>query len=101
MAGERFIASGRFMKMIEIAEVLRVELGPQASRVPTRVLPDWLVRLVALFNPVARAVIGELGSIRNQDASHAKKMLGWATRPEAQSIADAARSLLQLGIVKV
>jgi dihydroflavonol-4-reductase len=73
MAGERFIASGRFMKMIEIAEVLRAELGPQASRVPTRVLPDWLVRLVALFNPVARAVVGELGSIRNQDASHARK----------------------------
>ena len=100
MAGERFIASGRFMKMIEIADVLRAELGPQAQRAPTRVLPDWLVRLAALFNPVARAVLGELGSTRHQDASHAKAVLGWASRHEAQSIADTARSLLQLGIVK-
>src|ERR1019366_2668521 len=30
MAGERFIASGRFMKLREIADVLRAELGPQA-----------------------------------------------------------------------
>jgi predicted membrane channel-forming protein YqfA (hemolysin III family) len=51
-------------------------------------VPDWLVRVVALFNPVARAVVGELGSVRNQDASHAKAVLGWATRPVEQSIVD-------------
>ena len=100
MAGERFIASGRFMKLREIAEVLRAELGPQARKVTTRNLPDWAVRLAALFNPLARAVIGELGSVRHQDASHAKAVLGWATRPVEQSIADTARSLIERGIVK-
>jgi len=100
MAGERFIASGRFMKLREIADVLRAELGPQARAVTTRNVPDWLVRLVARFNPLARAVVGELGSVRHQDASHAKAVLGWATRPEAQSIADAAHSLIALGIVR-
>ena len=64
-------------------------------------VPDWLVRVGALFNPVARAVVGELGSVRNQDASHAKAVLGWQTRPVEQSVLDAARSLLELGIVKV
>ena len=100
MAGERFIASGRFMKLREIAEVLRAELGPQARKVTTRNLPDWAVRMAALFNPLARAVIGELGSVRHQDASHAKAVLGWATRPVEQSIADTARSLIERGIVK-
>jgi dihydroflavonol-4-reductase len=100
MAGERFIASGRFMKMREIAEVLRTALGTQAGKVPTRNVPDWLVRVAALFNPVAKAVLGELGSVRNQDASHAQSALGWATRPVEQSIVDAARSLIGLGIVK-
>ena len=101
LAGERFIASGRFMKLREIADVLRAELGPQAHRVPTRNLPDWVVRVAALFNPVARAVVGELGSVRHQDASHAKAVLGWAARPVQQSIVDTARSLIELGIVKV
>ena len=100
MAGERFIASGRFMKLREIAAVLRAELGEQAHKVPTRNVPDWLVRVVARFNPLARAVVSELGSVRNQDASHAKAVLGWATRPVEQSIADTARCLIELGIVK-
>ncbi len=100
MAGERFIASGRFMTLREVAEVLRAGLGPQASRVTTRDVPDWLVRVAALFNPMARAVVGELGSVRHQDASHAKAVLGWATRDEAQSILDTGRALLALGVVK-
>ena len=100
MAGERFIASGRFMKLREIADLLRSELGPQAHKVTTRNVPDWLVRVAALFNPLAKAVVGELGNVRHQDASHAKALLGWATRPVEQSILDSARSLLALGIVK-
>jgi dihydroflavonol-4-reductase len=100
MAGERFIASGRFMKLREIAAVLRAELGPQGRKVTRRNAPDWLVRLVALYNPLAKAAAGELGSVRNQDATHAKTVLGWATRPVEQSIVDTARSLIELGIVK-
>jgi dihydroflavonol-4-reductase len=100
MAGERFIASGRFMKLREIADVLRAELGPQARKVTRRNVPDWLVRVAARFNPVAKAVVGELGSVRNLDASHARAVLGWATRPVEQSIADTARCLIELGIVK-
>ena len=100
MAGERFIASGRFMKIREVADILRAQLGEQASKVTTRNVPDWVVRLGALFNPLAKAVVGELGSVRNQSAEHAKKVLGWATRPVEQSIVDTARSLLDQGLIK-
>lgn len=99
MAGERFIASGRFVKIREVADILRAALGPEAHKVTTRNVPDWLVRVAATFNPLARAVVGELGSVRNQDASHAKAVLGWATRPIEQSIVDTARCLLDLKIV--
>ena len=101
LAGERFIASGRFMKLREIADLLRATLGAQAHKVTTRNVPDWMVRIAARFNPLARAVVGELGSVRHQDASHAKAVLGWQTRPVEQSIVDTARCLLELGIVKV
>ncbi len=96
MAGERFIASGRFMKLREMAALLRRELGADASRVTTRQVPDFAVRLAALFNPLARAAAGELGAERHQSAEHAKQALGWQTRPVEQSIVDAARSLLAL-----
>jgi len=101
MAGERFIASGRFMKIREMADILRAQLGGQARKVTTRNVPDWLVRVAALFNPLAQAVVGELGAVRNQSPEHARQMLGWATRPVEQSLVDTARSLLDQGLVKV
>jgi dihydroflavonol-4-reductase len=99
MAGERFIASGRFAKLREMADILRAALGPEASKVTTRNVPDWLIRISAPFNPLARAVVRELGSVRNLDASHAKAVLGWQTRPIEQSIVETARCLIDLGIV--
>jgi dihydroflavonol-4-reductase len=98
--GERFIASGRFMRLIEIAQVLRAGLGAAAARVPTRTVPDWLVRAMALVNPVARAVLPELGSVRHQDASHARAVFGWQPRREEDSILDCARSLMEHGLVR-
>jgi dihydroflavonol-4-reductase len=76
-------------------------LGPQARKVPTRTLPNFLVRLVALWDPLVRSVLSELGRTRNMDASHAKAVLGWATRPEEKSLVDCAKSLVDKGIVKV
>jgi len=89
------------MKRREIADVLRAELGPQAHRVTTRNVPDWAVRVAALFDPVAPAVVGELGSVRHQDASHATAVLGRVARPLEQRIADSARCLIEQGIVRV
>jgi dihydroflavonol-4-reductase len=100
MAGERFIASGPFLKMIDIARILKERLGAEAKRVPTRTLPDFLVRLSALWDPVVRQVLGELGKVRDADASHAKTVLGWTARPPEVSIVDTARSLIDLRLVK-
>ncbi len=98
--GERFIASGRFMTLRHVADVLRAQLGDQARHVTRHNLPDALVRVAALFSPLARSVVPELGAVRHHDASHAQAVLGWQTRPEEHSIVDAARSLLELGIIK-
>lgn len=100
LAGERFIASGRFIKLLEMARLLRRELRDQARRVSTRRLPDALVRFAARLHPVPRAIVGELGSVREFDPSHTRQVLGWATRPVEQSIVDAARSLIEQGFVR-
>ena len=100
MAGERFICSGPFLKMMAIADILRAKLGEEARKVTKRTMPDLVVRVAALFSPMAQAAVGQLGSVRNMDASHAKAVLGWVARPAEQSIVDTARSLIELGIVK-
>ncbi|WP_353203911.1 NAD-dependent epimerase/dehydratase family protein [Sphingomonas sp.] len=100
MAGERFIASGPFLKMVEIARLLKARLGADGRKIPTRTLPNFLVQISALFDPMVRQVIGELGKTREMDASHARKMLGWVPRPAEESLVDTARSLIALGIVR-
>jgi dihydroflavonol-4-reductase len=100
MAGERFVCSGPFLKMIDVARILKAHLGDQAKKVPTRKLPDFLVKIVALFDPVVKQVVGELGNVRNMDATHAKEVLGWVPRPPEQVIVDTATSLIEHGIVK-
>lgn len=99
LAGERFIASGPFMTLADIAAVLKRELGGDARRVPTRRAPDALVQLAALFSPLARAAASELGSVRHHSAEHARTVLGWVPRPAEQSIMDCARSLISQGLV--
>jgi dihydroflavonol-4-reductase len=99
--GERFIGGGKFLWMKEVADILRAGLGPQARKVPTRNIPDFVVRLMALFDPTIRQVTGELGRSRAIDPSHSLDVLGWKTRDEATTILDTARSLLERGIVKI
>ncbi len=101
MAGERFICSGPFLMMADVAAILRDGLGPQGRKVPKRKLPDWLMRLVGRFDPVVRQVLGELGNVRDTDISHARTKLGWSPRPPEESVLDTARDMIRLGIVKV
>ena len=101
MAGERFICSGPFLMMADVAAILRDGLGTQGRKVPRRKLPDWVMRLVGRFDPVVRQVLGELGNVRDTDISHARTKLGWNPRPPEESILDTARDMIRLGIVKV
>lgn len=98
-AGERFLAMGEFLWLIEFAAILRERFGVQAAKAPTRVMPDWLVRVLALVSSDMASVVPELGVRRVADASKAHRMLDWKTRPAAQSIADAAASLLARNLI--
>lgn len=102
LAGERFLAAGKFMKFLEVANVLRDNLtADQARKVPTRQMPGWMVSIFSLFNPGVRSIKSEIGKTRDVDASHARERLGWETRPAEDSIVDCAKSLIAHGVVKV
>lgn len=99
--GERFIASGPFMTMREVAAVLRDRMGIEGRKVPTRGLPDFVLHLTSLLDPAIRMVTGELGKQRITPSDHARTVLGWHPRPAADTIADSARSLIDRGVVKL
>lgn len=90
--GERYLAVTRFQWMADVAAVLRERLGPEAAKVPKRSIPNFLVRGMALFDPAARSVVGQLGA--RVELSNAKaRALGWEPRSVEETIADCGRSL--------
>ncbi len=99
--GERFLAvSGDFMTMLEMAKALKAGLGPAAAKVPTRELPDFMVRLVALFDPAAKQLLPELGKRKNGSNAKARRLLGWSPLSREESLVATARSMMELGLLK-
>jgi nucleoside-diphosphate-sugar epimerase len=94
---ERFLAvAGDFMWMAEIAQALKERLGERARRVPTRQLPNWLVRLAALREPGVKQIIPELGKWKNATSEKAQRVLGWSPRSREDSAVATAESLMGL-----
>lgn len=99
--GERFLATDRFLWTRETAAILRERLGDEARKVPTRVAPNVLVRMMGLFDPAIRTITGDLGQRTEYTSAKARTMLGWAPRPVEDAIEDTARSLIERGVVRV
>jgi dihydroflavonol-4-reductase len=97
--GERFIAVTEFLWLAEVATILRRELGDDAKRVPTRKVPDLLVRAMALFDPGIRSIVNQLGKKLTYSNEKARTTLGWAPRPVDQTVVETARSMIELGVV--
>jgi nucleoside-diphosphate-sugar epimerase len=98
--GERFIAvSGAIMSMLDIARVLKARLGDAARRVPTRQLPNWLVRIVGLFDPTVRPMLPLLDNTRHATSAKAERVLRWTPISRDDAIIATAESLIRFGIV--
>jgi nucleoside-diphosphate-sugar epimerase len=99
--GERFLAvAGDFLTMLDIAKILKARLGESAKRVPSRQLPNWMIRLAALRDPAIKLILPELGKRKNATNEKARHLLGWAPRSNEESIVATAESLVRLRLLK-
>ncbi|WP_416960854.1 SDR family oxidoreductase [Streptomyces sp. Agncl-13] len=99
-AGERFLATAGTVSLPQIASLLRARLGSQATRVPTRTVPDWAVRLCARVSPRFATVVPDLGVVREASSAKAREVLSWQPRPIEDTILDTANSLAALGLLR-
>ena len=98
-AGQRFIASGDFAWIADVAALLRAGLGDAARKVPTRKVPDFVIRVAALFDRSLASVAPRLGDRRTFSSAKAQQLLGWRSRPLEETVLDCARSLIAAGAV--
>jgi dihydroflavonol-4-reductase len=99
--GERFLAvAGDFVTMQEIARALKARMGNAARHVPTRALPDWVLRLVSVFDSSVAQIVPELGKFKNATNEKARRLLNWTPRSNEDAIIATAESLVRLGLLK-
>lgn len=100
-AGERFlISNGRALAMKEIGAIIRESAGAAGSRVPTRSIPDLVVRAMALFNSELRVFAPDLGFSKKTSNEKARRVLNWTPREPREAIVSAAKSMIERGLLK-
>ncbi len=99
--GQRYLATaGEGLFFAQIAKILKDGLGGKAKKVPTFVVPDPLLRFLALFMANAKDAVPHLKLARRGESAKAIRELGWKPRSEADAIISCAQSLIDFGIVK-
>jgi dihydroflavonol-4-reductase len=98
-SGGRYLGVADTLWLIEISQALRDRLGAAARKAPTRVLPDWAVRLAGIFDPAARLAVPELGKQIRVDNSLTRRTLGMEFIPAPEAAAAMAASLIELKLV--
>ncbi|HWU74138.1 MAG TPA: aldehyde reductase [Sphingomonas sp.] len=97
---QRFLAvAGNVVSAHDVSQMLQRGLGEKAAKAKLRKLPDWLVRVVALFNPLAREALPRLGIKGEASNAKARELLGWQFRSNEEAIVASGESLIRLGIV--
>lgn len=98
-AGERYIASEGFMMFKDMGVLLGEHFPDYSKKLPKGELPDWLLKVSSLFNPVLKQVMPELGKRREASFEKAVSQLGWQPRTAEEAVLSAARSLMKHGVI--
>jgi dihydroflavonol-4-reductase len=98
-AGKRFIANGASIPLQEFALILARNFASRGYRVPTRILPDWMVRFFAIFVPKTKPVVDTLGWNYSISTEQARSVLAWKARPYEGTIVEMAESMIEQGMV--
>jgi dihydroflavonol-4-reductase len=97
--GGRYLAAADTLWFIEIAQAIREALGPAGRKAPRFELPNWLVRLAAIFDPTTRQAVPDLGRQMPLDNSLTRRTLGMDFIPSREAAVAMARSLIELKLV--
>ena len=98
-AGQRFCCTIEFSWLHQLAEILARRFGPDGWKVPTRRLPNFLVRIVALFDPTAKLVVADLGRVRQVSNERLRRVLNWQPRSLEEMTVSMGETMIEQGIV--
>ncbi|USW58700.1 Putative NAD-dependent epimerase/dehydratase, NAD(P)-binding domain superfamily [Septoria linicola] len=103
-AGQRFIATSddKTVTVRDVVNILKENLpAAETKKLPTRGLPDFLIKFAAIFDGTVALIAPELGKLKAISNAKAKEVLGWQPRSTTEAMLESAASLKKYGLVKV
>ena len=98
-AGQRFCCAIEFSWIDEVADILAKRFGPEGWKVPTRKLPNFMVRIVALFDPTVKTVVSDLGKVRHVSSDRIRSVLNWQPHSLEEMTVAMGETMIEQGIV--
>ena len=96
---KRFICNAASIPLLEFADILQQNFSNRGYRIPNRILPNLMIRLLALFIPKVKNVADELNWKYTFSTEQSRLVFGWQPHPYKQTIIDMAESMIQYGMV--
>lgn len=94
--GQRFIASERELWFKDVTAIMR-DAG--FDKAPSRILPNWVVKMLGLFNPELKQLGSFVGQENFTPSDKARNTLGWKPRNACDSVIETANQLVEKGLV--
>ena len=94
--GQRYLATAEYMPFPAVAKILQ-ELYPD-RKIVQRTVPDWVIRLVAMFGGPARQIINDIGNEKIFDGRKGETLMGHSYIATRKTILDTAESVERLGL---
>ena len=98
-AGKRYIAAAGSMLMVEMGRVLQAAYP--VLRIPTRQAPDFLIRIIALWDKDVRAILPSLGHMPQMSNLRAVTDMGMVFIAPDAALRAAAEVLVKSGEIRV
>lgn len=97
-SGGRYVGVSENAWFVDMMRPIKARLGASAKKVPGFQLPNFVIKIIAIFDPAARAIVSELGRMVTMDNSRTRKTLGMEFIPVTESAPAMAKSLVDNGL---
>lgn len=98
-AGQRFVCAAEHAWMQDVAKILDARFRERGYKVPTRSIPNFVVRIFALFDKTTRMVLHQLDQNEYVSNQKIQDVLGWKPRSLEEMVVSMGESMIAHGVV--
>ena len=99
VGGRRLIVGKDVKRLVELSQLIAEAMPEYKKKLPTKELPNLMVKLISYIDSSAKTMIPDLGIMMQTDTSYAEEILGFKFKPAKECISENAKSVVRLGLV--